>query len=147
MLASHVHHTHTYLAALYHISTPINPSLTHHSTSLRPPPLCFCIPPNVVHTQTHTSTHHPFSCSTKQYEPEAAAPLEVDPDPFSYRPQPPSAHVYEMVDGVVRVWSDAQTKYVLSVHYCVGCVLVVERKALVIEHMRCCQLPWWARVS
>lgn len=45
-----------------------------------------------------------------QHEPEAAAPLEVDPEPFRYRPLPPSSHVYEIVDGVVRVWSDEQAR-------------------------------------
>jgi AMP deaminase len=33
-------------------------------------------------------------------------PLEVDTEPFSYRPLPCSRHTYEMVDGVVRVWPD-----------------------------------------
>jgi len=51
-----------------------------------------------------------FSVPPTQHEPEAAAPLEVDPEPFCYRPLPPSTHVYEMVDGVVRVWPDAQAR-------------------------------------
>lgn len=52
------------------------------------------------------------SCCAPQHEPEAAAPLEVDPQPFSYRPLPASIHFYEMVDGVVRVWPDAQSRRV-----------------------------------
>lgn len=46
----------------------------------------------------------------QQHEPEAAAPLEVDQEPFRYRPLSASSHVYEMVDGVVRVWPDAQAR-------------------------------------
>lgn len=49
-------------------------------------------------------------CLRVQHEREVAAPLEVDGEPFSYRPLPASGHVYEMVDGVVRVWPDAQTR-------------------------------------
>lgn len=43
----------------------------------------------------------------RRHEPEAAVPGEVDPQPFCYRPLPRSSHAYTMVDGVVRVWSDA----------------------------------------
>jgi hypothetical protein len=53
-----------------------------------------------------------LSCLRVQQEPEAAAALEVDPEPFSYRPLPSSEHVYEMVDGVVRVWPDTQARWV-----------------------------------
>jgi hypothetical protein len=45
-----------------------------------------------------------------QAEPERAAPLEVDPEPFRYQPQPASNHYTEMVDGVVRVWPDTQAR-------------------------------------
>jgi hypothetical protein len=38
-------------------------------------------------------------------------PLEIDPEPFSYRPLPPSTHTYEMVDGVVRVWQDGEARW------------------------------------
>jgi hypothetical protein len=54
---------------------------------------------------------HCVSCClllmSSQHEPEAAVPGEVDPQPFCYRPLPPSSHAYAMVDGVVRIWSDA----------------------------------------
>lgn len=48
----------------------------------------------------------PCAVCCAQHEPEAAVPLEVDPEPFSYRPLPRSNHTYAMVDGVVRVWED-----------------------------------------
>jgi len=39
--------------------------------------------------------------------PEAAAPSDVQPAPFDWVPAEPSAHVFEMDDGIVRVWPDA----------------------------------------
>lgn len=40
----------------------------------------------------------------KRGEPEAAVPSEICPNPLEYNPQPPSAHTYKMVDGVMRVY-------------------------------------------
>ncbi|KAH8974528.1 hypothetical protein BDL97_01G106700 [Sphagnum fallax] len=40
-----------------------------------------------------------------------------DPEPFQYRPEPASQHVYEMVDGVVRVYArEGQTEEVFPVY-------------------------------
>ena len=36
-------------------------------------------------------------------------PLEIDGEPFMYRPLPKSSQAYTMVDGVVRVWADKQS--------------------------------------
>lgn len=39
--------------------------------------------------------------------PEAAQPSDVQPAPFDWVPAECSAHVFEMDDGIVRVWTDA----------------------------------------
>ena len=39
--------------------------------------------------------------------PEVAAPSDVQPAPFDWAPAEASAHVFEMDDGIVRVWTDA----------------------------------------
>ena len=39
--------------------------------------------------------------------PEAAQPSDVQPAPFDWVPAERSAHVFEMDDGIVRVWTDA----------------------------------------
>lgn len=54
----------------------------------------------------HALLYCPALVLPSQHEQEAAVPLEVDPEPFRYRPLPKSSHAYTMVDGVVRVWSD-----------------------------------------
>eukprot|EP00878_Enallax_costatus_P016118 GHUV01016904.1.p1 GENE.GHUV01016904.1~~GHUV01016904.1.p1 ORF type:complete len:746 (+),score=242.14 GHUV01016904.1:255-2492(+) len=50
-----------------------------------------------------------FTPEQRRHEPEAAAPLEIDSEPFRYRPLPKSTQAYTMVDGVVRVWADKQS--------------------------------------
>jgi len=47
----------------------------------------------------------------RRHEAEAATPREVVPDPFEYKPVPASSHVYQMVDGVMRVWSDSSRQH------------------------------------
>lgn len=59
-----------------------------------------------------SQTWNMYCSALAQAEPERAAPLEVDPEPFRYQPQPASNHYTEMVDGVVRVWPDAQARLV-----------------------------------
>jgi AMP deaminase len=74
-----------------------------------------------LHLRCSCCCCHPSSCIlmslaalvllllSPQHEPEAAIPGEVDPEPFCYRPLPRSSHAYAMVDGVVRIWSDASS--------------------------------------
>ncbi|KAF5833185.1 hypothetical protein DUNSADRAFT_10599 [Dunaliella salina] len=43
-------------------------------------------------------------------EPEAATPADVTPIPLQYTPMPATTHSYEMVDGVMHVYADENSK-------------------------------------
>eukprot|EP00983_Pelagomonas_calceolata_P128112 1161479-Pelagomonas_calceolata.AAC.6 len=43
-------------------------------------------------------------------EPEAATPADVTPIPLQYTPMPATSHCYEMVDGVMHVYADENSR-------------------------------------
>ena len=43
-------------------------------------------------------------------EPEAATPADVCPLPMQYIPMPATSHHYEMVDGVMHVYPDENSR-------------------------------------
>jgi hypothetical protein len=58
-------------------------------------------------THTHTHIFSQVGPEQRRNEQEVAVPSQLNPEPMEYRPVPPSAHTYHMVDGVMQVWSHA----------------------------------------